>query len=223
MRVRPNERPEGEEMLTLYFSPGACSTASHIALEESGAQYEERPTLLAKGEHKTSEYQKINPRGKVPALVADGQVITENTAILTYIARRFPEKKLLPADAIAEAQCISWMAWLSNSVHPSYTHILRPERFAEGESALDAVKKMGAKNFFASLQEIDGHLAGRQWVMGEQFTVADGYTLVFYGWGVRADMPVKDLANYTAWKDRMLARPAVRKVLESEGNVLVKQ
>ena len=210
-------------MLTLYFSPGACSTASHIGLEESGAEYQERPTLLMKGEHKTESYLKINPRGKVPALEADGRIITENTAILTYIARRCPEKKLLPDEPIALAQCISFMAWLSNTVHPSFTHFFKPDKFASSESAQADVKQMGRQTFFENLKEVDSLLAGKQWVMGDQFTVADAYATVFYGWGVRAELPVKELANYTAWKDRMLGRPAVRKVLESEGNVLVKQ
>ena len=209
-------------MLALYFSPGACSTASHIGLEEAGAQYEERLTPLAKGAHKTPEYMKINPRGKVPALEVDGTVITENTAILTYIAKRFPEKKLLPDDPLKQAQCISTMAWLSNTVHPSFTHFFKPDKYAAGEAAQADVKETGKKTFFENLQEVDGLLAGKQWIMGDQFTVADAYALVFYGWGVRAELPVKDLKNYTAWKDRMLARPAVRKVLESEGNVLVK-
>ena len=81
-------------MLTLYFSPGACSLASHIGLEETGASYEAKPILLAKGQQRTDAYQKINPRGKVPALSVDGKVLVENTAILTYLARLFPEKKL---------------------------------------------------------------------------------------------------------------------------------
>ena len=210
-------------MLALYFSPGACSTASHIGLEEAGAQYEERPTLLMKGEHRTPGYLKVNPRGKVPALDVDGRVITENTAILTYVAWRYPEKKLLPDDPVLLAQCISTMAWLSNTVHPSFTHFFKPDKFATGESAQADVKETGKKTFFENLNEIDSLLKGRQWMMGDQFTVADAYAIVFYGWGVRAELPVKELANYSGWKDRMLARPAVRKVLESEGNVLVKQ
>jgi glutathione S-transferase len=209
-------------MLKLYFSPGACSMASHIALEETGAPYEEQPTMLMKGEHKTESYLKINQRGKGPALDVDGKVITENTAILTYLGRRFPEKKLLPADLVAEAQCISLMAWLSNTVHPSYGHYFKPDRYAESEAAQADVKQMGNKAFFANLKEIDSMLQGKQWMMGDQYTVADPYALVFYGWGVRGEFPVKELAAYTAWKDRMLARPAVRKILESEGNVLVK-
>ncbi|MGH7810101.1 MAG: glutathione S-transferase family protein, partial [Candidatus Binatia bacterium] len=98
-------------MLTLYFSPGACSLASHIGLEETGAPYEAKPILLAKGQQKTEAYLKINPRGKVPTLDADGKILVENTAILTYLARRFPEKKLMPADPAEEARCIGTMCW----------------------------------------------------------------------------------------------------------------
>jgi glutathione S-transferase len=208
-------------MLTLYFSPGACSMASHIGLEETGAPYEEKPTLLPKGEQKTEAYLKINPRGKVPALSVDGKVLTENTAILTYLARRFPEKKLMPADPIEEARCIATMAWLSNIVHPSYQRQMRPERFAEGEAAQATVKDLGRKSFWANCQEIDAMLQGRQWIMGGEYSVADGYALVFYGWGVRGGFAMNELPHYTTWKDRMLQRPTVRKILESEKNVLV--
>jgi glutathione S-transferase len=210
-------------MLTLYFSPGACSTASHIGIEETGAAYQEKPTLLAKGEHKTEAYLKINPLGKVPALDCDGKVLTENTAILTYLARRFPEKRLLPSDPLEEARCISKMAWFSNTVHPAYTHILRPERYAEGEAAQAEVKKAARNTFWTLLQDIDSSFQGKTWIMGAEYTVVDPYALVFYGWGVRGEFPVHTLGAYTEWKERMLARPAVRKVLESEQNVLVKK
>ena len=128
----------------------------------------------------------------------------------------------MPADPVDEANCIATMAWFSNVVHPSYQRYVRTERFAEGEAALAIVKEMGKKSFWANLQEIDGMLAGKQWVMGEQFTVADGYCLVFYGWGLRAELPMTELKNYTAFKDRMLKRPKVMKVLQSEQSVLVK-
>jgi glutathione S-transferase len=195
--------------------------ASHIGLEEAGAAYEERPTLLPKGEQKTEAYLKINPRSKVPALAVDGKVITENTAILTYVARQFPDRKLMPDDPVDAANCIATMAWFSNIAHPSYQRYMRPERFAEGDVAQATVKETGLKSFWANCQEIDGMLAGTQWIMGNQFTVVDGYALVFYGWGTRAKLPMHELANYTAWKERMLKRPAVRKILESEKNVLV--
>jgi glutathione S-transferase len=209
-------------MLTLYYSPGACSMASHIGLEECGATYTEHPVLIAKGEQKTAEYAKINPRGKVPALAVDGRIITENTAILTYLAHRFPEAKLLPADPVDEANCIGTMAWFSNTVHPSYQRYVRTERFAEGEVAIASVKEMGKKSFWSNLEEIDGLLAGKPWIMGDQFTAADGYCLVFYGWGLRAELPMSQLANYSAFKDRMLKRPKVLKVLQNEQSVLLK-
>jgi glutathione S-transferase len=209
-------------MLTLYYSPGACSMASHIALEESGAPYEAKQVNLGQGEQRSPDYLKINPRGKVPALkLDDGTVLTENTAILFYVAHRFGAKKLLPEDLAAEARCLSIMAWLSNTVHPAFTHIFRPERFSEEPGAIDSIRAMGKKTFWSLLQEIDALVAGRQWIGGTQFTACDPYALVFYGWGARAKMPVNDLRNCTAWKDRMLARPAVRKILEREQNVLL--
>src|SRR5215217_445203 len=113
--------PRGFTMLTLYFSPGACSLASHIAIEETGAPYEAKLTALAKGEQRTPEYLAINPRARVPALKTEDGVITENVAIVTYLAKRFPEKTLLPRDLPAEVRCISTMAWLSNTIHPGFT------------------------------------------------------------------------------------------------------
>ena len=208
-------------MLTLYYSPGACSMASHITLEESGANYEAVPIMLAKGENKAESYLKINPRGKVPALKTDDAVITENTAILTYLAKTYPQANLMPRDPLGEARCISTMAWLSNTVHPCFTHVFRPERFTVDESATPGIKEAGKQSFFANLKEIDGLLAGRQWVQGAQFTTCDPYALVFYSWGSRIELPMKELKNYTAWKDRMLQRPAVRKILERENNPLL--
>ena len=206
-------------MLTLYFSPGACSLASHIGLEETGASYEAKPILLAKGQQRTEAYQKINPRGKVPALSVDGKVLVENTAILTYLARRFPEKKLMPTDPAEEARCIGTMCWFSSVVHPSFQRVNRPERFAENESAHAAVKENGRKSFWANCQEIDSMFQGKEWIMGSDYTLVDPYALVFYGWGVRGGFPMKELSAYTAWQERMMKRPTVKKTVEAEQNV----
>jgi|SRR5712671_1278130 glutathione S-transferase len=119
-------------MLTLYYSPGACSLAPHIALEEAGATYALQLVSIPKREQQDPEYLNVNPRGKIPALRTDDGVLTENVAILTYIARTFPQARLLPEEPIGMARCISHMAWLSNTVHPAFTHIVclitfRPE------------------------------------------------------------------------------------------------
>jgi glutathione S-transferase len=206
-------------MMTLYFSPGACSLASHIGLEETGAPYEIKPILLAKGQQRTEAYLKINPRGKVPALSVDGKILVENTAILTYLARRFPEKRLMPADPAEEARCIGTMCWFSSVVHPSYQRSHRPERFAEGESAQAAVRENGRKSFWANCQEIDSMIQGNDWIMGSAYTLVDPYALVFYGWGMRSEFPMNELSAYTAWQERMMKRPTVRKSVESEQNV----
>jgi glutathione S-transferase len=127
----------------------------------------------------------------------------------------------MPKDPVQRARAISLMAWFSNNVHPAFTHIGRPERFATDPATYDDLKATGRRNFQAALEEIDGILAGKQWILGDRFTVVDGYALVFYGWGKRIDLPMTELGNYTAWKDRMLARPAVRRVLEREKSILL--
>ena len=141
-------------MLKLYYAPGACSTASHIGLEESGAKYDSQALSFASNEQKTPEYLKINPRGRVPALVIDEGTIVENTAILDYVATRYAPA-LMPSDPVQRARAISLMAWFSNNVHPSFTHISRPERFATDSAVFDHLKATGRNNFHAALKEID--------------------------------------------------------------------
>src|SRR5690348_633119 len=178
-------------MLKLYYAPGACSTASHIGLEESGAAFDSQALSFAKNEQKTQEYLNINPRGRVPALVIDDGTIVENTAILDYIAGKYAPQ-LMPKDPVQRARAISLMAWFSNNVHPAFTHIGRPERFTDDPSIHDKLKEKGRSNFWAALQEIDSIIGSKQWVMGDQFTVVDGYALVFYGWGKRIGLSITE-------------------------------
>lgn len=203
-------------MLTLYYAPGACSMASHVAIEETGAPYEPHPILFSKGEQKSEAYLEVNPRGRVPALRVGDRILTENLAILMYIARSFPAAKLLPTDPFEEARCLSAMAFFASTVHTTFAHIMRPERYSKDEAAHGLLKETGRETFLGHLREIDGMLAGKEWVMGDQYTVADPYALVFYWWGTWIELPVQDLGSYTAHKDRMLQRPAVRRVLEQE-------
>src|SRR5258705_11901630 len=113
------------------------------------------------------------------------------------------------------------MGIVSNNVHPSFTHIGRPERFATDTLVHEHLKATGRENFHANLKEIDGLLAGKQWILGDDFSVVAGSLKNFYGWGKRIGLPMAELKNYTAWKDRMLARPAVKRVLEREQSVLL--
>jgi glutathione S-transferase len=200
-------------MLTLYYGPGACSMASHIVLEEGGETYEPYRVNLAGGEQRTSEYLKINPHGRVPALkLDDGEYLSENTAILPYLGKRF---KLWPTDPKGETRALSQIGWFASTVHPAHGHVGRPERYAADPAAHASIKETGLKTFHSYLKEIDQQLAGRQW-FGDQYSVLDPYGLVFYAWGVRRELPMGELKNYTAFRDRMVARPAVQRMLEDE-------
>ena len=118
-------------MLTLYFSPGACSTASHIAIEETGIPYKTVRLDLAAGDQRRPEYLQLNPRGRVPTLVVDGHTLTENVGIMTYIAGGYPHARIWPADTWHQGVAVSTMAWLSNTVHTTYGHLIRAGRSIE--------------------------------------------------------------------------------------------
>ena len=200
-------------MLTLYYSPGACSMAAHIVLEESSEKYTPQRVDLAKGEQRSEAYLKMNPQGRVPVLrLDDGKPLTENTAILPYLGKRFG---LWPKDQAGESKALSLIGFFAASVHPAHAHVGRPERYSADASAFPAIKEMGLKTFHGYLKQIDGMLAGREW-LSDRYSVLDPYGLVFYTWGVRRELPMAELSNYTAFKDRMLKRPAVQRVVADE-------
>ena len=200
-------------MLTLFYTPGACSLAPHIVLEESGEKYEKHAVDMAKAEQRSEAYLKINPQGRVPALrLNNGESLTENTAILPYLGKRFG---LWPTETIAEAKALSLIGFFAASVHPAHAHFGRPERYAADTAAYATIKETGLKTFHGYLKQIDAMLAGRDW-LSQAYSVLDPYALVFYAWGSRRELPVGELKHYTAFKDRMLARPAVRRVAEEE-------
>jgi glutathione S-transferase len=200
-------------MLTLYYAPGACSIAAHIVLEEGGEKYEPKRVDLAKGEQRTEAYLKIHPLGRVPALdVGSGKPLTENTAILPYLGKRFD---LWPKDPLAEARALSLIGFFASTLHPAHAHISRPERYATDASHFPDLQAQGRKMFHEYLKQVDGMLAGREW-LSDAYSVVDPYAFTFYTWGVRRELPMAELKNFTAHKDRMLARPAVQRVVEDE-------
>jgi glutathione S-transferase len=201
-------------MLTLFYAPGACSMASHIVLEESGEKYEPKRMDLAKGEQRTPEYMKINPLGRVPALkLDDGSPLAENTAILPFLGKRFG---LWPTDSLKEAKALSIVGFFATSVHPAHAHIGRPERYTDDKAAFPGIQAKGKQSFHDYLKQIDALYAGREW-LSDKYSVLDPYALVFYAWGKKRELPVAELKNYTALKDRMAKRPAVQRVVADEG------
>lgn len=209
-------------MLTLFYSPRACSMASHVALEEAGASFNAVRVDIFAGENLEPEYRIINPTGRVPALrFDDGRVLLESIAILGWVGFTYAEADLLGTDPLDRARTIEARAWFSSTVHPAFTRFVHPERFVadvEGQAALMAQAR---ESFWTYLCEIDARLTDREWMMGEHFTVADPYALVFYPWGCELDLPINKLTNLTAMKDRLIARPAARRALEREKSVLL--
>ncbi|MEX2454115.1 MAG: glutathione S-transferase family protein [Rhodospirillaceae bacterium] len=212
-------------MYTLHHCPGSCSTAPHILLEECGADYDTRLVVLSKGEQRTEAYRKINPHGKVPALAVGDRIITQNPAILQFIASQFPDAGLAPPDPLDLARCMEIAGWLSSAAHPAYGLARHPERPAGAacldEAAVEAIRDNGRKLFWGCLEEIESRLSGSAWMMGHRYSYLDPYALVFFGWGVQLEMPMNELGNFTSFRDRMLARPAVHRVLEREQSPLL--
>jgi glutathione S-transferase len=196
--------------------------ASHVALEEAGATFETEKINIFKGEQFKPEYRAINPRAKVPALrFDDGRVLLETVAILGWVGTAYPDSGLLGAEPVERARTIAACAWLSGTVHPTFKQFIHPEHVVADASMHAAIKSQAKETYWAHLQEIDAGLADRRWVMGDHFTLADAYTLVFYAWGRELGLPIKELANLGTMKDRLIERPAARRALEREKSVLL--
>jgi glutathione S-transferase len=208
------------DTLTLYYSPGACSLAPHIALEETGAPFEAVKIDFATAEQRGGRYLAINQKGRVPALAEGEWVLTENPAILRYIARRYPEAALWPEDPREEGRCAEWLAWMSSTIHPAYAHIRRAERYATDEAAIEDVKAKGHETCADLWTMIEVGLSRGGWALGERYSVADPYLLVFWHWG-RGQVLGYDMARrFPYWTDharRMAERPAVQRAFAREG------
>ena len=190
-------------MITFYFSPGSSSLATHIALNEVGASFEARPLTLQKGT-RAPDFLKVNPNGKVPALVVDGTILTEVAGTLFYLARAFPQAGLMPAGALGEAEAVSWMSFDASTLHTAVAQ--GPERVAE-------------------VWRIAEHkLAGEEWCVGGKYSIADIHLFrLFWRFKDRFGLKPDDHPSVQALHDRMLQRPAVKKTLEAEAKISASQ
>lgn len=207
-------------MLTLYYWPGSSSVVPHIVLEEIGAPYKRQFVDFTKGEHKSAAFLQINPHGKVPALAVNSTIISENVAILTYLAKRYPQAGLLPDDMIEEARCLSLMAWFGSTVHPTFARIIRPQRFVDDPAAHPGLRETARGVFWENCREIERLLDGKPWTMGSRYTVCDPYAFFLYDQGARIKLPMHELTAFSAFANRIADRPAVRKVRQMEEDFL---
>jgi glutathione S-transferase len=200
-------------MLKLYYSPGACAMASHIALEEAGAAYELQKIDLRQGEQRTPEYLAINPAGVTPALATEQGVITQNVAILAYVAQTHPQTSLAPTQAYAFARMQAFNAWLASSLHPAIGKVLFSRPPLEG-----AVRDEALEQALARYDLAEQHLLVGPWALGADHSVTDGYLMVFTRWARQADLLDKArFPGLNAHLDRVQSRPAVQRALAAEG------
>ena len=200
-------------MLTLYFSKGSSALASHILLEEVGAEYQTFEVPLAQGAHTREAYLKVNPKARVPALITPDGVITENPAILTYVAATHPEAGMMPQTPFARAQADALNAYLCATMHVAFAHKLRGARWADDAGALQAMQAKVASNLAECAALIEQHFLAGPWAMGAQFTHCDAYLALVPRWLKAAGVPMDPYPKLSAHADALLSRPAVQRVM----------
>lgn len=205
-------------MPKLYFSPGAVSMATHMALEEVGIPYALEPVLIREGQQLTDQYRRIHPLGRLPALEIElGVVLTETPALLAYLAELRPELELLPRAGLEGARANEWMSLLASAVHVTFISFLRPDRYTSDAAARAALKIDGKQRFFDMLRYVESRLPERGFVLGERYSLCDAYLAVFFLWARRFELAVDQLPRYARLGGAVLQRPAVRRALEQEG------
>ena len=199
--------------MKLYYSPGACSLSPHIALQEAGLAY--TPVLVSTKSHKLqdgTDYYTINALGYVPVLELDnGERLREGPAIVQYIADQVPDKQLAPANGtLARYRLQEWLTFIGTELHKGFSPLFNP-------ATPEEYKPMVRERLLQRLQWVDGQLAGKQYLMGDQFTVADGYLFTVTNWTQPTKLDISGLANLAAYRERVGARPAVQAAMKAEG------
>ena len=199
--------------MKLYYSPGACSLSPHIALHEAGLAH--TPVLASTKSHKLqdgTDYYGINPLGYVPLLELDnGERLREGPAIVQYIADQVPDKKLAPANGTLERYRLQeWLTFIGTEVHKGFSPLFVP-------TTPEDYKPQVRERLLQRLTWVDGQLAGKQYLMGDQFTVADGYLFTVTNWAAFVALDISDLKNLAAYRERVAARPAVQAAMKAEG------
>ena len=199
--------------MKLYYSPGACSLSPHIALLEAGLPYDlVKVDLRAKKLDNGDDFLKVNPKGQVPAIALDsGELVTEGPVIVQMVADQSPGKHLAPArDSAERYKFLEWLNFITSELHKNFSPLFNP-------AIPDEVKKFFADRILGKFKYIDSQLAGRDYQMGEHFTVADGYLYTMMRWADGHKLDLSALPNLIAYKARVAARPKVQEALTKEG------
>ncbi len=193
----------------------------HALLETAGAAFEPVLVKLHKSENYTPEYKALNPRSQVPVLVDGGEVITQVLAIVNLLNDRFPQCRFLPSETMARTRVLETLAWMNNTVHPTFTHVFMPHTFAESKEAQAEVKAFNAKLYGSMLRELEAMAQsadqkGQPYLGGEHFGPLDAYALTLLRWGGFAGYDPQSLSSLWARVQRVAQLPAVARVIERE-------
>jgi len=204
--------------LKLFFAPGACSRVALIALEEIGLPFETHIVAFMAGEHRKADYLALNPSGKVPLLITDGRPLSQNVAILSFLARSFPDAGLLPfsGDPDADAQILSWLARCASDLHPLVTRIRIPAFFCDLPEAPARVRAMAEVSMAAQLAPIEAMLADRPWLLGDRWSLVDAYVHWIWFRISGAGFETGSFPNIADFNRRVEERPAVRRAIARE-------
>jgi glutathione S-transferase len=204
-------------LLTFYFARNTCALATHIALEDAGADYEARRIDFSKSEQRTPEYLKINPKGRVPALATPKGILTETPALLVYIAQTHPAARLAPLDdAFAFAELQAFASYLCSTVHVAHAHAPRGARWAEAPASLEDMKRKAPANMRDCFRLIESDLFRGPFAMGEAYSVIDPYLFAIAGWLGSHQVEIAEFPAIADHFRRMSERPAVRRALTAE-------
>ena len=199
--------------MKLYFSPGACSLSPHIVLREAGLSFElEQIDIRARKTKSGGDYLQVNPKGQVPALkLDDGDMLTEGPAIVQYLADRAPASGLAPAAGSKDRYHLQeWLNFLTAEIHKNFSPLFRP-------NTPDDYKPVARENLAARFALLDKHLGGRQFLMGDRFTVADAYLFTLLNWTKFQSIDLGPYPNLKSYWDRVGARPKVQEAMRAEG------
>jgi glutathione S-transferase len=205
----------------LYFAPGACSFVPHALLEMAEVPFEPALVKLHKGENLTAEYKAVNPRGQVPVLVDGNDTITQILAIVHHLDGRYPEQHFLPADAMDRTRVLETLAWMNNTVHPTFTHVFMPHKFATTPEGQADIKAHNARLYADMLAEIDAIALGaaelgEPFMAGPHFGPVDAYSLVLLRWGGFAGIDPTSYRALWAHVQRIAELPGVARAIERE-------
>jgi glutathione S-transferase len=204
-------------MLKLFYGKGACSRASHITLEEAGAEFEAIRMSLKDGDQRKAEYLALNPKGRVPTLVTDRGVLTETPAVLVYIAQTHPRASLLPRDdPFAFALIQSFNSYLCSTVHVAHAHKQRGARWTDDPAALAALTANVPKTVAACFELIEREMVKGPWVMGDAFTICDPYLFTIAQWLESDSIDPQRFPKVYDHRNRMGERPAVQRAIARE-------